>query len=232
MIHCLYHGSYADFDAASWLNYAKHLFKKVDDAKALKGKSQDTIIACRQLGVPRTFRKIFALMDAEDWESAHQLHAAFCARYMVKDKESRGFKKRKSRCAEDTESELEQEEPKAKKRHVHTSQNMGAEPAIVGDPPRGFFYDNTVGNFDLTGGGYYNAPTDASGLWHGQEQDVSPAENTYIWAEQGAEDLVPSSQAVAVYHPCSHYASIGAGGSPSTIEERQSKQGHRTLACG
>lgn len=48
-------------------NYAKHLFKKVDDAKAFKGKSQDTIIAgcifiaCRQLGVPRTFREIFAL---------------------------------------------------------------------------------------------------------------------------------------------------------------------------
>ena len=47
--------------------YAKHLFKKVDDAKAFKGKSQDTIIAgclfiaCRQLGVPRTFREIFAL---------------------------------------------------------------------------------------------------------------------------------------------------------------------------
>ena len=48
-------------------NYAKHLFKKVDDAKAFKGKSQDTIIAgclfiaCRQLGVPRTFKEIFTL---------------------------------------------------------------------------------------------------------------------------------------------------------------------------
>lgn len=46
---------------------AKHLFKLVDDAKAFKGKSQDAIIAgcifiaCRQCGVPRTFREIYAL---------------------------------------------------------------------------------------------------------------------------------------------------------------------------
>ncbi|KAK0115224.1 transcription initiation factor IIB [Cadophora gregata f. sp. sojae] len=46
---------------------AKHLFKLVDDAKAFKGKSQEAIIAgcifiaCRQCGVPRTFREIFAL---------------------------------------------------------------------------------------------------------------------------------------------------------------------------
>merc|ERR1711964_663584 len=44
-----------------------HLFKLVDDAKAFKGKSQEAIIAgcifiaCRQCGVPRTFREIFAL---------------------------------------------------------------------------------------------------------------------------------------------------------------------------
>ena len=46
---------------------AKYLFKQVDDGKAFKGKSQDAIIAgcifiaCRQCGVPRTFREIFAL---------------------------------------------------------------------------------------------------------------------------------------------------------------------------
>lgn len=46
---------------------AKHLFKLVDDAKAFKGKSTDAIIAgcifiaCRQCGVPRTFREIYAL---------------------------------------------------------------------------------------------------------------------------------------------------------------------------
>ena len=46
---------------------AKYLFKQVYEAGAFKGKSQETIIAgvifiaCRQLGVPRTFREIFAL---------------------------------------------------------------------------------------------------------------------------------------------------------------------------
>lgn len=46
---------------------AKHLFKLVDDAKAFKGKGQEAIIAgcifiaCRQCGVPRTFREIYAL---------------------------------------------------------------------------------------------------------------------------------------------------------------------------
>ncbi len=46
---------------------AKHLYKLVDDAKAFKGKSQEGIIAgcifiaCRQCGVPRTFREIYAL---------------------------------------------------------------------------------------------------------------------------------------------------------------------------
>ncbi|KAG9247987.1 cyclin-like protein [Calycina marina] len=46
---------------------AKHLFKMQDDAKAAKGKSQESIIAgcvfiaCRQCGVPRTFREIYAL---------------------------------------------------------------------------------------------------------------------------------------------------------------------------
>lgn len=46
---------------------AKHIFKLVDDAKVLKGKSQDAIvagcifIACRHNNVPRTFREIFSL---------------------------------------------------------------------------------------------------------------------------------------------------------------------------
>ncbi|KAL9095545.1 MAG: hypothetical protein Q9163_006505 [Psora crenata] len=46
---------------------AKYLFKQVYEAGAFRGKSQETIIAgvifiaCRQLGVPRTFREIFAL---------------------------------------------------------------------------------------------------------------------------------------------------------------------------
>ena len=46
---------------------AKHLFKMVNDAGAFRGKSQDVVIAgcifiaCRQCGVPRTFREVFAL---------------------------------------------------------------------------------------------------------------------------------------------------------------------------
>ncbi|KAI9821366.1 MAG: transcription initiation factor IIB [Thelocarpon impressellum] len=46
---------------------AKHLYKMVDDAKALKGKPQDVLsagcifIACRQCKVPRTFREVFAV---------------------------------------------------------------------------------------------------------------------------------------------------------------------------
>lgn len=48
-------------------NYAKQLFKQVHDAGVFRGKSQETIIAgclfiaCRQMGVPRTFREIFAV---------------------------------------------------------------------------------------------------------------------------------------------------------------------------
>ncbi|KAI9796249.1 MAG: transcription initiation factor IIB [Piccolia ochrophora] len=46
---------------------AKHLYRLVDDAKAFKGKPQDALqagcifIACRQCGVPRTFKEVFAL---------------------------------------------------------------------------------------------------------------------------------------------------------------------------
>ncbi|KAF2747347.1 transcription initiation factor-like protein iib [Sporormia fimetaria CBS 119925] len=46
---------------------AKHIYKMADDAKIFKGKSQDAIIAgcifiaCRQMGVPRSFREIFRL---------------------------------------------------------------------------------------------------------------------------------------------------------------------------
>ncbi|KAL2172912.1 hypothetical protein VTG60DRAFT_90 [Thermothelomyces hinnuleus] len=48
-------------------NTAKHIFKMVDDNKALKGKSQEAIvagcifIACRQTNVPRTFREVYGL---------------------------------------------------------------------------------------------------------------------------------------------------------------------------
>lgn len=48
-------------------NAAKQIFKLVEDKKALKGKSQEAIIAgcifvaCRQTGVPRTFSEIFGL---------------------------------------------------------------------------------------------------------------------------------------------------------------------------
>lgn len=48
-------------------NAAKHIYKLVEDNKALKGKSQEAIIAgcifiaCRQTGVPRTFREIYSL---------------------------------------------------------------------------------------------------------------------------------------------------------------------------
>jgi len=53
---------------------AKHIYKLVEDAKALKGKSQDAIVAgcifisCRQNGVPRTFREIFALTQIQKKE--------------------------------------------------------------------------------------------------------------------------------------------------------------------
>lgn len=48
-------------------NAAKHIFKLVEDNKALKGKSQEAIIAgcifiaCRQTNVPRTFRELHSL---------------------------------------------------------------------------------------------------------------------------------------------------------------------------
>jgi transcription initiation factor TFIIB len=48
-------------------NTAKHIFKLADEAKFLKGKPVEAIIAgcifiaCRQNGVPRTFREIYAL---------------------------------------------------------------------------------------------------------------------------------------------------------------------------
>ncbi|KAK3379204.1 cyclin-like protein [Lasiosphaeria ovina] len=48
-------------------NAAKHIFKLVEDNKALKGKSQEAIIAgcifiaCRQINVPRTFRELYGL---------------------------------------------------------------------------------------------------------------------------------------------------------------------------
>lgn len=48
-------------------NAAKHIFKLVDDHKAMKGKSQEAIIAgcifiaCRQANVPRTFLEIYSL---------------------------------------------------------------------------------------------------------------------------------------------------------------------------
>lgn len=48
-------------------NAAKHIFKLVEDHKALKGKSQEAIIAgcifiaCRQTNVPRTFRELHSL---------------------------------------------------------------------------------------------------------------------------------------------------------------------------
>lgn len=48
-------------------NTAKHIFKLADEAKFLKGKPTEAIIAgcifiaCRQNGVPRTFREIYAL---------------------------------------------------------------------------------------------------------------------------------------------------------------------------
>lgn len=53
---------------------AKHLYKLVDDAKALKGKPQDVLsagcifIACRQCGVPRTFREVFAVTKVQKKE--------------------------------------------------------------------------------------------------------------------------------------------------------------------
>ncbi|KAK5653935.1 hypothetical protein OQA88_7860 [Cercophora sp. LCS_1] len=48
-------------------NAAKHIYKLVEDNKALKGKSQEAIIAgcifiaCRQTNVPRTFRELHSL---------------------------------------------------------------------------------------------------------------------------------------------------------------------------
>ncbi len=50
-------------------NTAKHIFKMVEDNKAMKGKSPEAIvagcifIACRQTNVPRTFREIYSLTN-------------------------------------------------------------------------------------------------------------------------------------------------------------------------
>ena len=55
-------------------NAAKHIFKLVDDNKALKGKSQEAIIAgcifiaCRQTNVPRTFRELHSLTNVSKKE--------------------------------------------------------------------------------------------------------------------------------------------------------------------
>lgn len=46
---------------------AKVLFKQLDDAKVIRGKPEDIVVAgciflaCRQCGVPRTFREVFAM---------------------------------------------------------------------------------------------------------------------------------------------------------------------------
>ncbi|KAK3319081.1 cyclin-like protein [Apodospora peruviana] len=55
-------------------NGAKHIFKLVEDNKAMKGKSQEAIIAgcifiaCRQTGMPRTFREIYSLTKVQKKE--------------------------------------------------------------------------------------------------------------------------------------------------------------------
>lgn len=111
------------------------------------------------------------------------------SRYVVKNEGSGGSppppRKRKARYAEETDSELEQEKPKAKKPYV------GAASAVAGGLTPGQFYENTVENTGFNGGHYFNAPTDAPGPWHGQEQDVYATETTNLGAEESAEDLVP-----------------------------------------
>jgi transcription initiation factor TFIIB len=53
---------------------AKHIYKMVDDERFLKGKSPDAVIAgsifiaCRQAGVPRTFREIYNLTNVSKKE--------------------------------------------------------------------------------------------------------------------------------------------------------------------
>lgn len=75
---------------------AKHLFKMVNDGNTFKAKSQEVIIAgcifiaCRQCGVPRTFREVFALTHVSKKEIGRifkSLERFFAAQNLLKEKE-------------------------------------------------------------------------------------------------------------------------------------------------
>ena len=75
---------------------AKHLFKMVNDGAAFKGKQQEVVIAgcifiaCRQCGVPRTFREVFALTNVSKKEIGRifkSLERFFAAQNLLKEKE-------------------------------------------------------------------------------------------------------------------------------------------------
>ncbi|MCJ1244759.1 transcription initiation factor IIB [Trapelia coarctata] len=75
---------------------AKHLFKMVHDGGSFKAKAQEVIIAgcifiaCRQCGVPRTFREVFALTKVSKKEIGRifkSLERFFAAQNLLKEKE-------------------------------------------------------------------------------------------------------------------------------------------------
>ncbi|TKA63020.1 hypothetical protein B0A49_11424 [Cryomyces minteri] len=74
---------------------AKHLYKLTDDAKAFKGKSTDALIAgcifiaCRQNGVPRTFREVFELTKVSKKEIG-KTFKALEKFFAAQNKEKRG----------------------------------------------------------------------------------------------------------------------------------------------
>lgn len=110
------------------------------------------------------------------------------SRYIVKkDDESAETpppaKKRKVHF-EDTESETEQGEPKAKKPCARTPQSLGLE---AHDLTQGFIYDNADQDAYLGGVGSYDESTDTAGLLNKQEQEVFPP----YAADQNGDGLVP-----------------------------------------
>ena len=102
--------------------------------------------------------------------------------------------KRKARRVDDdeTESEIEQEKPKAKKPYLPKPYEMGGAEAAVGtEASPGYVYDDTNGNAYPNEGNNHNVPTGNPRRWHGQEPYPSSAHHTGLEVGQSREDLVP-----------------------------------------
>ena len=107
-------------------------------------------------------------------------------------KTSAPSKKCKARHVDDdaTESDVEQEKPKAKKPQLHTPHRAGAAEAAVGSVmPRRYVYDHPNENTYSNDGAYYTAPTGTPSVWNGQEQQASLLD--HIGVQQSEGDLVP-----------------------------------------